>query len=207
MVMFWLWFCLKFRAMPPLRWSQLQGSCPEKPGSKCRKNRALARPLREGVWRNDALRRVARGNFLRMSVAARRSEHAANFGAQLPADRAVRGKVSRISRQVSPLEKPGSPTALRGPRAAGEQPETSMKNINDPTSGKILVHDNGLGEMTDSEIANRASELAEIDGRSEPNKEDYARARGELRGETLPVVDDSDDSSTDSLSRDPSDPP
>ena len=82
-----------------------------------------------------------------------------------------------------------------------------MKNINDPTSGKILIHENGLGEMTENEIADRALELALIDGRAAATKEDFERARAELRGATLPSASGDDDSSTDSLSRDPSDPP
>ncbi|MEO6569565.1 MAG: hypothetical protein ABIO94_12440 [Opitutaceae bacterium] len=82
-----------------------------------------------------------------------------------------------------------------------------MKNINDPTSGKILIHENGLGEMTEREIAERALELAVIDGRAAATKEDLDRARAELRGKTLPPTSNSDASSMDSLSRDPSDPP
>jgi hypothetical protein len=82
-----------------------------------------------------------------------------------------------------------------------------MKNINEPTSGKILFHEKGLGEITESQIAARALELASIDGRAAAGHEDYAQARAELLGKTLPVADDSDPASMDSLSRDPSDPP
>lgn len=82
-----------------------------------------------------------------------------------------------------------------------------MKNINDPTSGKILIHENGRGEMTEGEIAERALELAVIEGRASPNKEDFERARAELRGITLPPASGDELSSNDSLSRDPSDPP
>ncbi|MEO7415313.1 MAG: hypothetical protein ABIZ81_18365 [Opitutaceae bacterium] len=82
-----------------------------------------------------------------------------------------------------------------------------MKNINDPTSGKILIHENGLGEMTEGEVTERALELALIDGRSAATKEDRDRALAELRGKTLPPTSDSESSSMDSLSRDPSDPP
>lgn len=82
-----------------------------------------------------------------------------------------------------------------------------MKNINDPTSGKILLHENGRGEMTEGEIAERALELAVIEGRASATREDFDRARAELRGRTLPPTSDDDSSSMDSLSRDPSDPP
>ena len=82
-----------------------------------------------------------------------------------------------------------------------------MKNINDPTSGKILIHENGLGEMTEREIAERALELAVIDGRASATKEDLDRAQAELRGKMVPSTSDSESSSMDSLSRDPSDPP
>ena len=82
-----------------------------------------------------------------------------------------------------------------------------MKNIHEPTTGKILFHENGLGEMTEGEIADRALELAVIAGRAAPNRDDFDRARAELRGKTLPPVSDTDEASMDSLSRDPSDPP
>lgn len=62
-----------------------------------------------------------------------------------------------------------------------------------------------MGEITDTEIGERARELASIEGRDSATKEDFERAEAELRGTTLPG--NSEDSSTDSLSRDPSDPP
>jgi hypothetical protein len=82
-----------------------------------------------------------------------------------------------------------------------------MKNSNDPTNGKILVHDAGLGEATKREVDERAREIALIEDREMPTKEDYDRARAELRGRTIPPTSDTDASSMDSLSRDPSDPP
>jgi hypothetical protein len=82
-----------------------------------------------------------------------------------------------------------------------------MKNISDPTSGKILIHQTGRGEMTEAEIAERAAELAMIEGRAAATKEDYDRARAELRGKMIPPTSDTEASSMDSLSRDPSDPP
>jgi hypothetical protein len=81
-----------------------------------------------------------------------------------------------------------------------------MKNITDPRSGKILLHASGLGEPTEDNIRARAKEIAEIEGRAAPTKEDLERARAELRGTTVPVGGPDDVSSTQSLSRDPSDP-
>jgi hypothetical protein len=82
-----------------------------------------------------------------------------------------------------------------------------MKNFNDPISGKISIHANGLGETTKTEIAERALELAVIEGRAAATKEDFDRARAELSGSTIPPTSGSEESSMDSLSRDPSDPP
>jgi hypothetical protein len=81
-----------------------------------------------------------------------------------------------------------------------------MRNITDPTTGKILFHAEGLGETTVEAIVTRARELADIEGRAEPTKDDFARARAELSGTTLPVDGPDDVESMDSLSRDPSDP-
>lgn len=82
-----------------------------------------------------------------------------------------------------------------------------MKNINEPAGGKILIHENGLGEMTEREISDRALELAVIDGRAAATRGDYDRAQFELRGGALPPTGGDELSSMDSLSRDPSDPP
>lgn len=81
-----------------------------------------------------------------------------------------------------------------------------MKNITDPRSGKILLHAAGLGEPTNDAINARAKEIAEIEGHSDPTKEDFERARAELRGTTLPAGGPDDVSSMESLSRDPSEP-
>jgi hypothetical protein len=82
-----------------------------------------------------------------------------------------------------------------------------MRNITDPTTGKILLHDEGLGEATVEAVTARAREIADIEGRDEPSTDDIARARAELRGTTLPVTGPDDVASMDSLTRDPSDPP
>jgi hypothetical protein len=82
-----------------------------------------------------------------------------------------------------------------------------MKNITNPRTGKILLHAEGLGEATDDTIAQRARELAIIAGREEATREDLSEARADLSGKRLPATGADDLSSTDSLSRDPSDPP
>lgn len=81
-----------------------------------------------------------------------------------------------------------------------------MRNITDPTTGKILIHAEGLGEATIDEIMARARELADIEGRGEPTKDNIIRARAELSGRTLPVSGPDEVQSMESLSRDPSDP-
>jgi hypothetical protein len=82
-----------------------------------------------------------------------------------------------------------------------------MKNIANPTAGKILVHDKGLGGVTEEQVEKRARELAIIDNREGPSAVDRVRARAELTGKTLPPTSGEELSSNDSLSRDPSDPP
>jgi hypothetical protein len=82
-----------------------------------------------------------------------------------------------------------------------------MKNIANPTAGKILVHDKGLGGPSEEQVEKRARELALIENRAVPSKVDRARALAELRGTTLPATSAEDLSNNDSLSRDPSDPP
>lgn len=83
-----------------------------------------------------------------------------------------------------------------------------MKNINDPTSGRILVHGEGSGSLGRDAIRRRARELADIDGRSgaEITDDDLARARAELRGDHLPATSVEDEEATGGLSRDPSEP-
>ncbi len=83
-----------------------------------------------------------------------------------------------------------------------------MKNINDPTSGRILVHGEGSGSIGREAIRRRARELADIDGRSgaEITDDDLARARAELRGDHLPATTVEDEEATGGLTRDPSEP-
>ncbi len=81
--------------------------------------------------------------------------------------------------------------------------------INDPTSGRILVHGRGTGGISRADIERRARELAEIDGRSGAafTDEDLARARADLLGTALPETSVEDDHAHIGLTRDPSEPP
>jgi hypothetical protein len=47
-------------------------------------------------------------------------------------------------------------------------------------SGRIQIHGRGIGEISDSDIQRRASEIAHMDGRSEAAEQDRFRAREEL---------------------------
>lgn len=83
-----------------------------------------------------------------------------------------------------------------------------MKNPK-PVQGKILLHGNGTGGVTESDVTRRARELAAIAGRSSSavTEEDLVRARKELKGENLPPTTGEDDSADIALTRDPSEPP
>lgn len=83
-----------------------------------------------------------------------------------------------------------------------------MKNINDPTTGRILVHGHGSGPIDRDAIQRRARELADIDGRSgaEITENDLARARADLRGDNLPATSVEDEDARGGMSRDPSEP-
>jgi hypothetical protein len=81
------------------------------------------------------------------------------------------------------------------------------KDSSHAPTGKILIHDQGVGPTDESDIERRAHELALIDGRSAATEEDWERAEKELAGDGLPPIGDEGESTMDSLSRDPSDPP
>lgn len=82
-------------------------------------------------------------------------------------------------------------------------------NVNDPTSGRILLRGEGHGDISAADIERRARELADIDGRSGAalTPRDLARARAELLGRNLPATTMEDDEATAAISRDPSEPP
>ncbi|MCR6656941.1 MAG: hypothetical protein NVV63_14290 [Opitutus sp.] len=78
---------------------------------------------------------------------------------------------------------------------------------NSPDSaGRVLLHRQGAGEITEAEIERRARELARIDGRHVETDEDRTQAERELRGETLPDPVTRDRDANRSVSRDPSEP-
>jgi hypothetical protein len=81
-----------------------------------------------------------------------------------------------------------------------------MKNITSPTSGKILIHNHGVGNFSKADIMKRARELALIEGRTDITDEDYLLAVKELRGEALPATGDVDMEGTGEITRDPSEP-
>lgn len=63
-----------------------------------------------------------------------------------------------------------------------------MRNddISNPMRGKIEIGAEGLGVASDETVEQRASELAKIDGRAEPNEADYLLANSELQSKTEP---------------------
>ena len=79
-----------------------------------------------------------------------------------------------------------------------EKPQSSR-------SGKIEIHSRGAGPVSEADLERRARELALIEGHPEPTPDDWAQAREELGGEETQPGEDN--AMTDSLSRDPSDPP
>jgi len=81
-------------------------------------------------------------------------------------------------------------------------------NLQEPTSGRILIHGKGSGSAGPREIERRARELADIDGRpgNEPTDQDLARAEAELLGRNLPETNSDDEDARGTISRDPSEP-
>src|SRR3954470_22214909 len=118
--------------------------------------------------RNGTGSRLRRENFLRMLVKNGRSTAAGekHGNCLLP-----RGSVLFIQSLRTGVPTPRA--TLAGISGVQSSTQNTMKNINDPTSGKILVHETGRGEMTEAEIAERAVELAMIEGRTAATKEDH----------------------------------
>src|SRR5262245_27859759 len=73
------------------------------------------------------------------------------------------------------------------------------------TSPKVTEHGEGVGIPSPADIERRASELARIAGRA-VSDEDRATARAEFQQGNLPDTINDDAETTQSLSRDPSDP-
>jgi len=73
-------------------------------------------------------------------------------------------------------------------------------------SPKIEVQGEGIGIRSQDDIERRAHEIALIADRSRVTDEDRRQAEAELAGQDLPATINEDADSTQSLSRDPSDP-
>lgn len=83
-----------------------------------------------------------------------------------------------------------------------------MARISLQKHGKVEEHGKAVGVCSPEDVERRAREIARIGGRDEPTETDRERARRELLDENLPpTVSEDADASTQSLSRDPSDPP
>lgn len=81
-----------------------------------------------------------------------------------------------------------------------------MKNITTLTEGKILNRGAGAGVFSPKDVDQRAREIALIEGRTVPRRDDHKRALGELRGRDLPPLSDSDGAGSGGMTRDPSQP-
>jgi hypothetical protein len=71
---------------------------------------------------------------------------------------------------------------------------------------KMEVRGAGVGLVSPEDIERRARELALIENRTTPDDSDRTRARSEFQDRNLPAAVNEDADSTQSLSRDPSDP-
>ena len=69
-----------------------------------------------------------------------------------------------------------------------------------PSYAKILVHSNGLGVPSTDLVRQRAIELAQIDGRTEYNEQDWQHAKQELHGGHEYSWDDDEDRMPQSIS-------
>ena len=74
------------------------------------------------------------------------------------------------------------------------------------TTPKMEVSGLGVGGVSPAELERRAHELALIAGRTETTDEDRAQAEAEFQDRNLPAAVNEDADSTQSMSRDPSDP-
>ena len=73
-------------------------------------------------------------------------------------------------------------------------------NTSRPPYAKIVVHSDGLGVPSPDMVRKRALELAEIDGRTESNDQDWHRAKIELHGGHPSSWDDEEDRMPQSIS-------
>lgn len=81
-----------------------------------------------------------------------------------------------------------------------------LKKIPHTKGPKVELQGKGTGGFTKADIERRAKELAEIDNRMEVTDGDRQQARAEFLDRDLPPALNEDADTTQSLSRDPSDP-
>lgn len=81
-----------------------------------------------------------------------------------------------------------------------------MKNIPNPSVGKIINGEHSVGLSNDADVEQRAQEDAQIEGHRSVSREDRRQAERELKGEDIPAGNDEDAEGVSSLSRDPSEP-
>ena len=81
-----------------------------------------------------------------------------------------------------------------------------LRKIPQTKGSKVEVHGEGVGGFTPADVERRARELAEIDNRLEITNADRERARAEFLDRDLPAALNEDAETTQSMSRDPSDP-
>jgi hypothetical protein len=82
-----------------------------------------------------------------------------------------------------------------------------MTRISQLKRGRMEERGKEAGVFSPDDVERRAREIAGIAGRKEVTPEDRERARAELLETDLPATTTEDAESTQSLSRDPSDPP
>ncbi|MEJ1974232.1 MAG: hypothetical protein WDM96_17770 [Lacunisphaera sp.] len=77
-----------------------------------------------------------------------------------------------------------------------------------PLQNKILIHGAGTGDLTHSDVEQRARENAVIRGRTDAgvSENDRAEARAEFKGERLPATTSEDSEVRLAMTRDPSEP-
>ena len=81
-----------------------------------------------------------------------------------------------------------------------------MKNSRNPATGKIINRDHAVGLTGETDIEQRATEDAEIEGHRAVRMDDRMQAEAELEGKDIPGGSDEDAEGISSLSRDPSEP-
>lgn len=81
-----------------------------------------------------------------------------------------------------------------------------LKKIPHTEGPKVELQGRGTGGFTKADIERRAKEIAEIDNRMEVTDRDRQQARAEFLDRDLPPALNEDADTTQSMSRDPSDP-